>query len=189
MTLSREIARDLMMRLMSGERGEIPLHLSLLLERSLLIDSDETQYRDILPPDLADIKLSRETCDEIIAVLCTAVLQNPDAALIAAMSFAGTNLVTETMSSLLVNPPRPLTMSEKTHALSIIAKYLPCNLAAHSQLLSRNDLIRLISVLKALEDAREVPEDPWHAEIRHHAGNLLASLENLAGGPGLTDAK
>lgn len=152
MTESRGTAHDLIARLISGERGEIPLHLSLLLERSLLIaGSDETQYRWILPLELADIKLSAETRDEIISTMCARVLHEPDVAFLAVMSFAGTDLVTKTMATLLANPPRPLTLPEKAHALSIVAKYLPCNLAAHPQLLAKDDLTKLVSVLKELE--------------------------------------
>lgn len=180
MTRSREIALDLMRRLISGERGEISLNLSLLLERSLLLaGSDETQYLEILPPELANIKLSAKTRDEIISTLCAQVLQEPDVAIVAAMSFAGTDLVTKTMFSLLTKPPRPLTLCETAHALSIVAKFLPSNLAANSQLLSRVDLNRLVSVLKEMGEAEGSLEGQWHIEIEHHAGNLLQSLALL----------
>jgi hypothetical protein len=180
MTTSREIALDLLRRLLSGERDEVPLHLSLLLERSLLLaGSDETQYRQILPSGLADLKLSAETRDEIISTLCARVLQEPDAAFLAAMSFAGTDLVTKTMSTLLVSPPRPLTLPEKAHVVSIVAKYLPCNLAAHPQLLAKDELTSLIWALKELEHSEEVSGESWEAEIKHHSGNLLRSLAHL----------
>lgn len=180
MTRSQEIALDLLRRLISGERGEVPLQLSLLLERSLLIaGSDESQYRQILPPELADIKLPAETRDEILSTLCARVLREPDVAFLAAMSFAGTDLVTKTMTTLLVNPPRPLVLPERAHVLSIVAKYLPCNLAAHPQLLAKDELTSLIRALKELEHTEEVSGESWEAEIKHHSGNLLRSLAHL----------
>ena len=179
MTTSRTIALEITRRLMAGERGEIPLRLALLLERSLLLPgSDETQYREILPPELADIKLLPSTRDEIISSLCSRVLEQPDSGLIAAMSFAGTDLVTKTMSSLLTNPPRELTLCEKAHALSIVAKFLPSNLAANPELLSREYLTRLASVLKVSEHA-ESSEASWVTEIEHHSRNLIRSLAHL----------
>jgi hypothetical protein len=179
MTNQREIAQDLMHRLISGERGQIPLHLSLLLERSLLVEgSDETQYPEILPPELANIKLSPETRDEILCALCDRVLQQPDLALIGVMSFAGTDLVIRTMSFLLTNPPRPLTLPEKAHAVTIVSKYLPSNLAANPQLLEKDELLRLISLLKHLDQTEDATGE-WEVQIKHYSDNLLESLEHL----------
>lgn len=179
MTSQRQIALDLMGRLISGERGQIPLHLSLLLERSLLVEgSDETQYPEILPPELANIKLSPETRDEILSVLCDRVLQQPDVAFIGAMSFAGTDLVIRTMSSLLTNPPRPLTLPEKAHAVTVVSKYLPSNLAANPQLLEKDELMRLISVMKQINQTEDATGE-WEIQIKHYSDNLLESLDHL----------
>lgn len=180
MTNQREIAQDLIRRLISGERGQIPLHLSLLLERSLLVEgSDETQYAEILPPEFANIKLSPATRDEILSAVCARVLQEPDVALIGVVSFAGTDLVIRTMSSLLINPPRPLTLPEKAQAVTIVSKYLPSNLAANPRLLEKDELMRLISLIKQLDQTEDATGE-WEGQIKHYSDNLLESLGHLA---------
>ena len=95
------------------------------------------------------------------------------------MSFAGTDLVTKTMSDLLTGPPRPLTLCEKALALSIVEKFLPPNLAANAQLLSRADLVRLTRVLNELDHAEGVSEESWRTEVEYSVRNLLRSLARL----------
>ena len=87
--------------------------------------------------------------------------------------------MTTTMFSLLTKPPRPLSLCETAHTLSIVAKFLPSNLAANSQLLSRADLNRLVSVLQEMGDIEGSLDEQWHIEIKHYAGDLLRSLAHL----------
>jgi hypothetical protein len=81
MTSAREIALDLLKRLLAGERGEVPLHLAMLLEKSSPLGTPDDHYRQILPPELVGLRLSSDTTEEIIATLCAEVSRNPDEAL------------------------------------------------------------------------------------------------------------
>ena len=55
MTSEREVALNLVMRLLAGEQGNLPMHLALLLEKSSLLQNSEEHYQKILPPELARV--------------------------------------------------------------------------------------------------------------------------------------
>src|SRR5437870_7290781 len=148
MTSARDVATDLMRRLLAGERGEVPLHLGMLLEKSSPLHDSDENYRQILPPELADLRLSPETAEEIISTLCAEVSRNPDADLISAISCTGSDLATKTAAKVLTNPPRPLTMSEYSHALALVSEYLPYELDEDPEFLPRADLERLVQLAK-----------------------------------------
>ena len=59
MTDSRKIAFDLLTRLLAGERGQVPLLLAMLLERSSPLHSGDDHYRQIMPAGLVDVRLKR----------------------------------------------------------------------------------------------------------------------------------
>src|SRR5271167_4181996 len=105
MDSEREIGIGMLQRLLTGERGRLPLHLAMLLESASSIADGENFYRSILPPELANLRLSPETCEEIINILCLEVASNPDEAFISAMSFNGSDLATKTVAMVLTNPP------------------------------------------------------------------------------------
>jgi len=182
MTSAREIAIDLLRRLLAGERGQVPLHLAMLLEKSSPLDSGDKHYRQILPPELADLRLSPETADEIISTLCAEVSRNPDEALIAAVSFTGADLATKTVTKTLTNPPRPLTMAEYQAALATLNCYLPYRLSKDSEFLSKDDLERLVKLAEELQNVAEIgtgADRSARIGVRHHAAQFLKSLRTF----------
>jgi len=154
MNSESEIALELLSRLLAGERGEVPSQLAKLLERSSPLDAGDDFYRLTLPPNLAKVRFSPETRDELIATLCTEISRNPDEAFISAISFTGIDLATKSVAMALVNPPRPLTISEYSYALSLVAKFLPDRLAEDPEFLPKADLERLVQVVKQLQDLK-----------------------------------
>jgi len=56
-----EQARELLERLLAGERGDIVLHLAMLVEKSSALDHGDEHYRQILPPNLAELSLDPTT--------------------------------------------------------------------------------------------------------------------------------
>jgi hypothetical protein len=180
MNSAKETVFDLLRRLLAGERGQVPLLLAMLLERSSPLDSGDDHYRQILPPELADVRLSPETAEEIMAALCAEVSRNPDAALIAAISFTGTELATRTVAKVLTNPPHPLTIGEADAALSLVTKYLPQHLAEDSEFLPKADLERLVQVAKELQNIDETGTDTAERiGVKQHAGQLFERLTQL----------
>ncbi len=148
----REIAFELLRRLLAGERGDVPSQLANLLEKSSPLDAGDAHYRWILPPDLADLRLSPETRDEIIAELCSEISRNPDAAFISAISFTGMELATKTVAMILAHPPRPLTINEYSYALSMVNEYLPYRLVENPEFLTKADLERIVQVVEELRN-------------------------------------
>src|SRR5690348_8456351 len=134
MNSAREIAIDLLRRLLTGERGEVGLQLAMLLEKSSRAVSDDN-YREVLPPELVALRLSPETTEEIIGTLCAEVSRNPDDALIGVLSFTRADLAIKTAAQIVTNPPRPLTMGEYGKALLIVANCLPDRLAEKPEFL------------------------------------------------------
>lgn len=177
MTSAKEIGTDLLRRLLAGERAQVPFHLAMLLEKSSPLDSGVDNYRQILPPELADLRLPPETSREIVETLCTTISRNPDAALISVLSFSGEDLAIKTVANVLTHPPRPLTLDEIDIALSMVTKYLPYRLSEDSEFLPKEDLEQLARVVKALEAKREA--DVQGTSIKHFAPQLLVSLERL----------
>jgi hypothetical protein len=194
MKTERQIASELLKRLLAGERGNLPSHLSSLLERSSSLADGDALYRSILPPELADIHLSREASDEIVATLCEEISRNPEAAFIFAVASSGADQSTRIVAKVLTNPPRPLTTTEYACALSLVNEYLPLCLQEDVAFLPRTELIRLAQVVAELEKIEngETPEEKSAVHsIRYFAPKLLKSLEQFgidggggwAGGP------
>jgi len=182
MNSERDTATDLLRRLLAGERGQLPLHLAMLLEKASPLDSGDDHYRQILPQELAELRLSPEAAEEIMATLCAEVSRNPDEALIAAISFTGSGLATKTVAAVLTNRPRPLTIGELDAALSLVAEYLPYHLAEDSEFLPKADLERLVQLAKELQNISEEETGRDRAariSIRHHAPQLLKRLTQL----------
>jgi len=175
-----EVALDLLRRLLAGERGKVPMHLAMLLEKSSPCDHGDEHYRQVLPPELADVRLSPETNEEITGALCAEISHNPDQALIFTISFTGADQATKTATHILVNPPRPLTMSERRAALAVVNSYLPHRLAEHREFLQRADLEGLARVAEEIKNVEETGtnEEDRAARIgiRMHAAELLRSL-------------
>jgi hypothetical protein len=192
MTDSREIAFDLLTRLLAGERDDVPWHLALLLEKSARLDRGddlegvEGDYRRILPAELASLRLSPETSKEIIATLCMEVSRNPDHFLISTSLSTGAELAIRTVSRILTNPPRPLVLSEYAIALSHLAKFLPSRLSKDSEFLPKSDLEQLSLVVMELQSVEggETDEDKSaRTTIRQFAPQLLKSLTRFGDAP------
>ena len=182
MTSASEIALDLLRRLLAGERGDIPLHLGLLLEKSSPLDHGDEHYRQILPPELAGLRLPSETHDEIIATLCEEVTRNPDDAFISVISFSGSEeAVVKVAVRILTDPPRRLTLTETCVALSL-ALNVPIHLSENPKILPKADLERLVEALDELQTIEETGVGTDRSAricIRMHSANLLTSLRTL----------
>ncbi len=183
MNSANEIAMDLLKRLLGGERGEVPMHLAMLLEKSSSLADSNENYRQILPPALADLMLSPETRDEIVRTLCAEISRNPDADLILAASYTAAELVTKTVADVLASPPRPLTMAEYANGLSLMSEYLADKLSENPQFLPKGELKRLIALAQELRNVEPVgaaSEDPSiRFRVRHHAAGFLDRLAEL----------
>jgi hypothetical protein len=154
----------------------------MLLEKSSPLDSGDDHYRQILPRELADLRLSLETRNEIIATLCAEVSRNPDDAFIGAICFTGADEATRTVAKILTDPPRSLTMGEYASALSLVTKFLPYCLAEDAEFLPRTDLERLVRVVNELQNVEggETNEDrSAQITISHLAPQLLRSLKQF----------
>lgn len=174
MTSAREIAINLLRRLLAGERGDLPMHLAMLLEKSSHLHNSEDHYRQILPRELAELRIPPETANEIIATLCSEMRSNPDQAFILALSFTGEEKVTKAVTEMLVDPPRPLTVIECGHMLAIVSSFLPACLAREPNFLKEDKLNRLIERLRSLEKSEE-------RTIKRDAVQLLTTLKGLTG--------
>jgi hypothetical protein len=179
MTSARQTAFDLLRRLLAGEREQVPLQLALLLERSFPLHSSDDFYRAVLPPELAELQLLPDSAWEIISTLCSEVSRSPDEALIAAISFTGADLPTKTVTKVLTNPPRPLTMGEFDAALSLVGKFLPYSLAQDSNFVPKAELERIVQLAEELQNVEEVgtgADRSARIGVRHHSAQLLESL-------------
>jgi hypothetical protein len=178
-TSTDEIALDLLRRLLGGERGQLPLHLAMLLEKSSPSDHGDEHYRQILPPELAELRISPEISEEILTALCAEVLRNPDQALIFAISFTGTDQSIKTAARILTNPPRALTIVEACAVLALLNCYLPYRLSNEPDVLPKGDLERVVRVAEEFQDIEETgagEERSARIGIRMHAAGLLKSL-------------
>lgn len=179
----REVAFDLLGRLLAGEGDCVPLYLGMLLEKSIRALNDNAQdYSWILPPELLEVELSRETIDEIEAVLCTEIAKDPREELISVATCTGSWLGTKTIAQVLANPPRAVTLGEWQVALGRLRPYLPIFLEEDPEFLPPGDLERLIAALKELqmvEDESVLPSLLYG--IRHHVDPLLEWLTREPG--------
>jgi len=182
MSSATEVGMDLLRRLLAGERGQVPMHLAMLLEKSSPLDHGDEHYREILPTELAELRLSRETSEEIIDELCAEISRNPDQALIFAVSFTGADQVTKTAALIFASPPRQLTMYEYHGVLALLSFYLPYRMAKNADLVSRDQLEQIVQLAEELQN---VPETGTESErsatigVKDHAAELLKSLRLL----------
>ena len=185
MNSEREIAFELLRRLLAGERGEVPSQLAKLLERSSPLDAGDDYYRLTLPPDLANVRFAPETRDEIMATLCAEISRNPDEAFISAISFTGMDLATKGGVMVLLNPPRPLTISENSYALALVSEYLPYRLAEDPEFLPKADLERLVQVVKQIQDLKAGEDEAERAVLnvtKITAERFLKALKEIENG-------
>jgi hypothetical protein len=164
-----EVAKELLNRLLAGERGNLPMHLAMLLEKSSPLRNTDDHYRQILPPELADVRLDPEMVQEINHALCNEIRRNPDLALISASAFTGSAEVTRTAVDILLDPPRPLTVPESGQVLTIVGIFLPRCLDRDPQFISASQRARLIELLRNLPDAAEI-------SVMRHTSALLKRL-------------
>src|SRR5512146_3015613 len=129
MSSGQEIATEMLRRLLTGERGNLPMHLAMLLEKASPLHNSDDHYRRILPPEIAGVQVPPETAREIIGTLCKEISRNPDSAFIAALSSTGEQEITRTVAEVMINPPRHLTKEEYGQALGILYSYLPSCMA------------------------------------------------------------
>jgi len=128
-------------------------------------------------PELVGLQLSPEAVDEIVSTICAQVLRDPDAGLIAAISFVGSDLPTKTAVRILTNPTRPLTLPETCGTLSLLMKTLPYYLRQDAEYLPRLELDRLVHLAKEFRILEDGETDrSWRFEIRLHAEQLLEGL-------------
>jgi hypothetical protein len=173
MNSGQEIATDMLRRLLAGERGSLPMHLSMLLEKASPLHNSDDHYRQILPPELANIQVPLETVSEVTATLCREISRNQDSAFIAALSTTGGEHVTRSVAEVMIGPPRQLTMEEYGQGLGILYQYLPSCLTRDRKFLPQGKLDRLMQLLRNLQKSDETP-------IRRHATYLLDQLADLA---------
>jgi hypothetical protein len=176
----RDIAFDLLRRLLAGERECVSLRLGMLLEKSFqsLDGSDRREdYAWVLPPEMLDVQLSAECLGEVIAAICKEISLDPKAAYFSVVNSLGLELPVRTAAMVLANPPRMLALEEYEVATGFLNKYLTYYLEENPEFLSRTDLGRLIEVFKALQMLEDV-EDPAANlyGIRHHADQLVERL-------------
>ena len=173
----REIAFDLLSRLLAGERDCVPLHLGMLLEKSSSLRNCEEHYRWILPAELAEIELSQDTVEEITSAICAEISVNPDAAFISVVSWTGSKLSTRTVALMLASPPRALTLEEYTVSTSLLDKYLALYIHEKPEFLPKGELERLIEVLKGLQMLEDGAFEGANLYgLRHFVDQLVARL-------------
>lgn len=173
----REIAFDLLNRLLAGERDCVPLHLGMLLEKSSTLRNCEEHYRWILPAELAGIELSPDTVEEITAAVCAEISANPDAAFISVVSWTGSKLSTRTVALMLACPPRALTLEEYTVSASLLGKYLVHFIRESPDFLPKRELARLVEVLKELQNLEDGAFEGANLYgLRHFVDQLVARL-------------
>jgi hypothetical protein len=170
MTNGNQVARTLLERLLSGERGEIPLHLSMLLEKSSTLDGGNEHYQQILPPELGDLRLDPNVVDEITNVVCDHLIHNPESDLLFTVATTGDDRVTHLAVKLLVTPPRLLTSDEHRQLLGIVSSYLIAKLLKNPEFITTAERSKLLQVLNKLEFSDDV-------SIRHHAKRLAGALD------------
>ena len=157
---AKEMAFDLLTRLLAGERGGVPARLGLLLEKSARLDRAdnineiEEDYSRLVPPEFSGLWVSPQTRNEVIAALCTEVSRNPDPYLIATCASTGSELAVKTLAKVLTNPARALTLNEYAIALSWMVKSLPRYLSENSEPLPKSDVERLAQLCKDLQNVK-----------------------------------
>lgn len=183
-TTANQIAIGLSKRLLNGERGELPRHLIYLLDKaSTLRDSDEF-YRSVLPPEFASLQISPKTREGIISALCAEVTRNPDEALIAVMTSGGDDVSITTAATVMVKPPRPLTLPEFRALFGALKAHLPACLERMPNVIPRVEIESIIRLAKdfqsiAVEDGKTDREKSERNMIKIFTDDLLAGLDQL----------
>lgn len=167
-----EIARKLMDRLLEGERGQLPLYLAMLLEKSSPLDHGEEHYRAILPANLVGLKLTSHAVRDITDTVCQRIAEEPDSDLLFAVAMTGSEQVTRLAVDLLIEPPRPLTTNECGQALGILDSYLSFTLARNRDFIPAEKQKALARILKSLQSSHDV-------SIQGHAQRLSVQLGDL----------
>jgi hypothetical protein len=168
-TKTRSIAIGLLRRLLDGERGDLPMHLGHLLDRASCMRDSDSFYRWVLPPELANIRLSPETRLEVIAALCLEVTRNPDEALLTVLSYSEDDLSVRTVASVLVKSPRCLTMRELGVGLGFLKASLPACLQHNSDFIPEHEVERLVQLAKEFQNiVIEEGDTDQERSIRNH---------------------
>lgn len=179
MSSAAEVGMDLLRRLLAGERGQVPLHLAMLLEKSSPCNHGDEHYREILPLELAALRLSQETSEDIIDALCAEISRNPDQALIFAVSFTGADQATKTAARIFASPVRQLTMSEYHGLLALLGSYLPYRIAENADLVPRDQLERIVQLAEELQNISETGTESERSArigVKVNAAELLKRL-------------
>src|SRR5579859_345067 len=169
MTDSKGIIKGLLNRLLAGERGNLPLHLALILEASSPLKNEDQHYDVLLPSTFARVRVDPDTFQETIRIICSELSSNPDAGLLFAVSMTGSDTVTRLVVDLLVSPPRPLTINEVQQMLGILESYLPFALSKNVNFVNSSLQTRLSSVLGQLSSSSDFV-------IQRHVRNLKKFL-------------
>jgi hypothetical protein len=154
----------------------------MLLQRSSPLRDSDDFYRRILPPELSELRFSQETSDEVVAELCAKISRDPDEAFISSLCGVGVDLATRTVSKVLIDPPRPLTIREYSQALSLVNEYLPYCLEEDPEFLPKDDLERLFQTVTRVYNLKEgstLEEESARNLIIYFAPKLLESLTLL----------
>jgi len=188
MRLADDMAADLLKRLIAGERDLVPLNLAMLLEKSARLDRGdvpqdvEEHYRRLLLPEIENLRISRQTREEVVATLCAEIFRNPDDAMISVCAITGDASAVKTLVRILATPSRVLTLWETAIALSHVTKWLPHYLRKDANFLLKSELEQLAHIVKELQkmEVGERDEDKSaQVTIAHFAPQLLTSLERI----------
>ena len=145
------------------------MHLGHLLDRASCMRDSDSFYRSVLPLELANIRLSPETRLEVIAALCLEVTRNPDEALITVLSYSEDDLSVRTVASVLVKPPRCLTMRELGVGLGFLKASLPACLQRNSDFIPEHEVEGLVRLAKEFQNiVVEEGDTDQERSIRNH---------------------
>ena len=165
----RSIALSLMRRLLAGERGNVPMHLAMLLEKSSKLRNTEEHYNQIIPSELQEVDLDPATAEEIIATICEETYHRPDAVLLSVLSTTGAPVVTQFMAKLLARPPRPLREDELRQAFGVLESYLSSQLADNPGFLEPD-------LKKALRQTAQELSNSADFVLKRRASRILQTL-------------
>jgi len=176
-------AKDLLRRLLLGERGDVPIYLANLLEKSSPGADTVHHYRKVLPPEVAGLRLSRKTTDQIIDSLSEEFARDPDGAYLFILCRSLSDKAVRAVAKILVAPPRTLTLAELGSVLGRLHFVLPFTLLACPETLTAVEHGRLVDLLLGLQMLDESVADREHrANIKRLAGEMLESMHHFEAG-------
>jgi hypothetical protein len=188
MNAGEQIATELLSRLLAGERGAIPIQLSMLLERSARIERGdeankvEADYKHLLPPELIKTNIPAKVAEEIIAQLCAAISCDPDPWLISTLAATGTRPAIKAVVRTLLEPPRALTLDELTVAFSYLSTFVPIYCAESPEFISHGEVAGLAELAKEVSASGGPADDKGERKVaKELAVRLLESLSKLGG--------